>query len=341
MKSLMLRALACEDVERRPLWVMRQAGRYLPEYRALRKEKSFEQLCADSALAAEVTMMPLRRFTLDAGIIFADLMSPLAALGVDFHFDPGPVMAEPVRSAEQVRALRRPEPAEIAPEVPEAIRQVKAQLGEETALLGFAGAPLSLAAYLVEGQGSKGGFPNLRAMIWKDPTLFGDLMERLARLAADYLIEQARAGADAVQVFDTWAGLISRTTWEAHVRPHLVALLEEIGRAGVPRILFINDAPHLMDAIAGLPFEALACDWRLELGAVKKLVGESRAVQGNLDPAVLHAGPEATVRATRELLSGVPQRGHVVNLGHGITPEAPIESVQALIETVHAEKADR
>ena len=124
------------------------------------------------------------------------------------------------------------------------------------------------------------------------------------------------------------------------MRPHLAALLEEIGRAGVPRILFINDAPHLMDAIAELPFEALACDWRLDLGKMKQLVGDARAVQGNLDPAVLHAGPEATARATRELLARVPQRGHVVNLGHGITPEAPIESVQALIETVHAEKAD-
>ncbi|GAB4222338.1 MAG: uroporphyrinogen decarboxylase [Acidobacteriota bacterium] len=339
-RRLLVDALACRPTPRRPLWIMRQAGRYLPEYRALREKYTFEQLCASPELAAEVTLQPIRRFPLDAAIIFADLMSPLAALGVDFRFDPGPVVAEPVRTARQVDALRDPAPEEIAPEVPAALRLVRAELPAETALLGFAGAPLSLAAYLVEGQGSRGAFPALRALLARDPELFDRLLARLARLSADYLIEQARAGADAVQVFDTWAGLLARRDWLAHVRPHLAALLERVGQAGVPRILFVNDAPHLIADYAALPCEALACDWRLELAQVRELAGPQRAVQGNLDPAILAAGPEITRRAARELLASVPARGHVVNLGHGILPDAPIDSVHALIETVHAERLE-
>ena len=334
---LFVEALACRETVRRPLWIMRQAGRYLPEYRELRAKYSFEQLCASPELAAEVTLQPIRRFPLDAAIIFADLMSPLAALGVNFRFDPGPVMERPLRTAAQIDALREPAPEEIAPEVPAALRLVRAELPDHVALLGFAGAPLSLAAYLVEGRGSRGGFPALRAMLAREPELFGRLLARLARLSADYLVEQARAGADAVQVFDTWAGLLSRRDWLRHVRPHLVALLERLGEAGVRRILFVNDAPHLIGDYAALPAEAIACDWRLDLAEVRALVGPDRAVQGNLDPAILGAGPEVTRRAARELLAAVPRRGHVVNLGHGILPDAPIESVHALIETVHRE----
>lgn len=336
-ERMMVQALRGQPTSRRPLWIMRQAGRYLPEYRALRQKHPFEQLCGDPALAAEVTLQPLRRFPLDAAIVFADLMSPLAALGIAVRFDPGPVLDAPVRTEAAVRALRTPAPGEIAPEVPAALRILRREIPESTTLLGFSGAPLSLAAYVVEGEGSKSSFPILRSMIAGAPALFADLMNRLARLSADYLIEQAKAGADAVQIFDTWAGLVSRETWLAHVRAPLLELLLRVGEAGVPRILFVNDAPHLLADYAALPCEALACDWRIDMLALRELAGESRAIQGNIDPAVLLAGPDPTRAAARALLARVPARGHVVNLGHGILPETPIAAVHALIEAVHDE----
>ncbi len=333
---LMMQALACQPTARRPLWIMRQAGRYLPEYRELKSRYRFEELCADPALAAEVTLMPLRRFALDAAIVFADLLSPVAALGVEFRFDPGPVIGRPVRSRAALEALARPRPEEVAPEVAATLRRVRAELDPAVALLGFGGAPLSLAAYLVEGRGVT-GFPTLRALLRAEPALFGAILERLAELVAGYLVEQHRAGADAVQVFDSWAGILSREDWQRHVRPHLLALLEALGAAGVPRILFANGAPHLAEDYAALPSEGLALCWRSELAALRERIGYAKALQGNLDPALLLAGPEVVARETRAFLARMPARGHIVNLGHGITPEAPLESVAALIEAVHAE----
>ena len=338
MTGLMLRALRGEATERRPLWIMRQAGRYLPEYRALRARHRFEELAGDPALAAEVTLQPLARFPLDAAIIFADLMSPVGALGLEVKFEPGPVVDRPVRTARDVAALREAATDEIAPEVISALRLVKPRLRPGTALLGFAGAPWSLAAYLVQGRGNP-GFPALRAMAAGDPGLIGDLLARLTRLEAAYLAAQVAAGADAVQLFDTWAGILSRAQWHRLVRPSLVQLLADTESLGVPRILFVQDAPHLVDCYAELPAEALAVDWREDLASLRHRIPASRAIQGNLDPAILLAGPGPTARAATELLSQVPARGHVMNLGHGILPETPLESVQALIDTVHAEES--
>ena len=337
MTTLFMKALRCEETPRRPLWIMRQAGRFLPEYRALKEKYTFEQLCADPDLAVEVTMMPLRRFPLDAAITFADLMTPAAAIGVDFRFDPGPIIGKPVRTAADVEALVIPEGEAIAPEVQETQRRLRKELKPEQALLGFGGAPLSLAAYLVQGRGGKDKFPALRAMLISDPKLFSDLLAKLSRLVARYLIAQHRAGCDAVQVFDSWAGILSRADWHAHVRPHLVDLLEEVGRAGVPRILFAHGAPHLIDDYAELPSEALACCWLTDLPALREKVGYGKALQGNLDPAALHGGPETTRKAAEAFLARMPRRGHVMNLGHGILPDTPVESVQALLEVVHAE----
>lgn len=342
-EPLLLRALRCEVVERRPIWLMRQAGRWLPEYRELRTRASFEQMAGSPELAAEVTLQPLRRFPLDAAIVFADLVTPLAALGLAFRFDPGPVLERPLRSAADIRALRVPSGAAIGPEVHATLRRVRAELAREEpqrrALIGFGGAPWSLAAYAVQG-GGKSDFPALRALLAEDPVLFGELLDTLARLSAAYLVEQHRAGADVVQVFDSWAGLLSLDDWSVHVRPHLVRLLDELGRAGVPRILFLNGAPHLAAAAAALPSEGLALCWRNDLGALRASLdarGTRKALQGNLDPAALLAGPAATARATRALLERVPARGHIVNLGHGVLPETPHESALALIDTVHRE----
>ena len=338
MNDRILRVLRGEATSRRPIWIMRQAGRYLPEYRALRAQHKFEDLAGNAALAAEVTLQPLARFPLDAAIIFADLMSPVGSLGLSVRFDPGPVLAKPVRTAADVAALRDPARDEIAPEVMEALRIVKRELNGRAALLGFAGAPWSLAAYLVQGRGSP-GFPALRTLAAGDPGLLGELLGRLTTLAIRYVEAQAAAGADAVQFFDTWAGVLSLADWTRLVRPHLVRILDETRHLGIPRILFVQDAAHLVDAYGALPSEALAVDWREDLPALRSRLGPAKVLQGNLDPAVLLAGPEATARAARDLLTRAPARNHIFNLGHGIMPETPIDSVTALIDAVQSEES--
>lgn len=338
MNDRLLRALRGEPTDRRPVWVMRQAGRYLPEYRALRERYSFEDLSRNAALAADVTLQPLARFPLDAAIIFADLMSPIGALGVDVRFDPGPVLAKPVRTTADVDALAEPTPGTIAPEVIEALGLVRQALDGRAALLGFAGAPWSLAAYLVEGRGHS-GFPALRAMAARDEGLLCALLEKLTTLVVQYVTEQVRAGAEAIQLFDTWGGVLSLADWTRLVRPPLVRFFEATQSLSVPRIMFVQDAPHLVDAYAALSSEALAVDWREDLAALRSRLPDSKALQGNLDPAVLLAGPEPTRRAVRTLIDRVPARGHIVNLGHGIMPETPIDSVHAFIDAVHQENA--
>jgi uroporphyrinogen decarboxylase len=337
MTKLLLQAIRREPVARRPLWIMRQAGRYLPEYRAFRQRHSFKALAGSAELAAEVTLMPMQRFPLDAAIVFADIMSPLPALGVEFDFDPGPVVANPIRDDAGVERLNRPAADAIAPEVIEALRITRAALPASTALLGFCGAPWTLAAYLVEGRGTK-DFPTLRAFAAARPDLLHKLLARLSSLMAEYLVRQARAGADAVQIFDSWAGLLSVRSWETLIRPHLQNLLEAVGAAGVPRILFLQNAPHLMDAYARLPCEVLAVDWRIDLAELQARYPD-RAVQGNLDPAILTAGGATTRAAAEELLATVNRTGHIVNLGHGILPHTPLDSVAALVAAVHSEKS--
>lgn len=335
MSKLLLQAINREDTPRRPLWIMRQAGRYLPEYREFRKTHSFKALAGDPELARDVTLMPMKRFPLDAAIIFADIMSPLPAIGVDFDFDPGPVVANPIRDRASLAALQEADPNNIAPEVIAALKLTREELPESTALLGFCGAPWTLAAYLVEGRGVK-EFPTLRSFAAAEPQLLNELLHKLTALMQTYLINQARAGADAVQIFDSWAGLLSLEDWQRLIEPHLRRLLEGVGAAGVPRILFLQNAPHLVDAYAALPAEVLAVDWRSNLGDLQRRYPD-RAIQGNLDPAILHAGPKVTREATEKLLASIEKRGHIVNLGHGILPTAPIESVQAMIDTVHEE----
>ena len=334
-ERLLLQALGRQPVHRRPLWIMRQAGRYLPEYRALRSKHSFKALSGSPELAAEVTLLPMRRFPLDAAIVFADIMSPLAGLGVRFDFDPGPVIENPIRAAKNVAALRSPEPGRLAPEVAATLRHVRAELDDDLALLGFCGAPWTLAAYLVEGRGVA-GFPTLRTFAAEQPATLDALLGKLSNAMAAYLIEQAQAGADAVQVFDSWAGLLSLADWQRLIRPHLLAMLEAVGDAGVPRILFLQNAPHLVDAYAELPAEALAVDWRVDLPTLQRQHPE-HAVQGNVDPAILLAGTDATRSAARRLLREVGRQGHIVNLGHGILPGTPLASVEALVEAVHEE----
>ena len=265
-------------------------------------------------------------------------MSPVEALGLEVRFAPGPVLSNPVRTAADVAALRTPERDEIAPSVMAALRMVRGELRGERALLGFAGSPWSIAAYLVQGRGSP-GFPALRALAAADPGVVDALLAKLTDLIIDYVHAQFEAGADAVQLFDTWAGILSVDAWTRIVRPHIARFLESTRSAGKPRILFVQDAAHLVPGYAALPSEALAVDWREDLATLRRTVGAQKALQGNLDPAILVAGPDATRRAAHALLAAVPARGHIVNLGHGITPDAQLESVQALVDAVHTERS--
>ena len=336
---LLLKAVRREPVSRRPVWIMRQAGRYLPEYQALRRGRSFKDLAQSPDLATEVTLLPLKRYALDGAVVFADIMSPLPALGVEFDFAPGPVVANPIRSRRDVAALPTPGGSGFAPEVLETLSAVRAAVAREVAVLGFCGAPWTLAAYLVEGRGVK-DFPTLRAFAASEPEALHALLAKLSAAMADYLIAQARAGADAVQIFDSWAGLLSCKDWQRLIRPHLESMLEAVGHAGVVRILFLQNAPHLMDAYASLPCEVLSVDWRVDIADAQRR-HPHLALQGNIDPAVLLGGPGPTRAAAQTLLRDTEPRGHIVNLGHGILPATPLESVAALIDAVHEEGSQR
>ncbi|MEM6703061.1 MAG: uroporphyrinogen decarboxylase [Acidobacteriota bacterium] len=339
--NLIQATLSGDPVPRRPLWIMRQAGRVLPEYRALKEKYSFLELSRDPELAAEVTLLPFRHFDFDAAITFADIMSPLPALGVQLDFSPGPVLEKPIRSAADVAALPEPEeldPEQIAPEVAATQRIVAGELPAHRALLGFVGAPLTLAAYLIQGQGAR-DFPALRAFVYSEPEAFSELLRKLTGLTAKYAKSQFEAGAEAIQVFDSWAGLLEVADWRRHVRPHLLNLLDELGEAGVPRILFLHSAPQLVPSFLELPCEVLGVDWRTDLVELRAQRPDL-CLQGNLDPALLLAPPDVVRRHTEAFLQRMPPRGHIVNLGHGLLPQTPLDSIHAFFETVRSEQLD-
>ena len=336
MSKLLIDTLWGRETTRRPVWLMRQAGRYLPEYRAIRAEHSFVEVETTPELAAEVTLQPLRRFPLDASIIFADLMSPVPALGVEVKYAPGPVIDDPITTSAQIEALRRPEPEEIAPHVAKALSLVKPELPEGCALIGFAGMPLSIAAYMVQGSGKK-SFPALRALARSDEAAFHLLMERLVETCAAYMKSQVDAGAEALQMFDSWGGLFSLRDWRVLVKPHIVRLLESTKDLGVPRVAYFQNCYHLLDEVLTLPAECFSLDWRVDLGGLREK-GVTAGLQGNVDPAILLAGPDATRAAVEQLLAEVPKGSHVVNLGQGLMPQTPVESVAAFVQAVHDEE---
>jgi uroporphyrinogen decarboxylase len=314
-----------------PVWLMRQAGRYLPEYRALREKHPFWQLVTTPELAAEVTLQPLRRFELDAAILFSDIMTPLPSLGVEVAFQPGPVIASPVTSGADLARLRIPDPAQIAPYVGEAIRMIVAATDQP--LIGFAGAPLTLASYLVQGSGG-GDFTRFRAWLHAEPVLAQQLLELLTELTIAYLRIQIEAGVSAIQVFDSWAGIHDQVTYSRLGLPLLRRIFDALGDTGVPRIYLAVGASHLYPLISELPVEMVSVDRRLPLTQVRQLLA-GRALQGNLDPAVLLTDPEVVRRETRRVLGEGLGGAHVFNLGHGVLRHTPVDNVARLVETVH------
>ena len=333
--ALFLRTLRGEDTPLAPIWIMRQAGRYLPEYMALTSRSSFLEMVRTPELACEITLQPVRRFPLDAAIIFSDIMTPLPAMGVHVEFNPGPQL-EPLRSKAAIDELRIPDQAEIAPFLETAIRLVRHELFSleqtGTPLIGFAGAPLTLAAYLIQGSGSK-EFEDFRAFLRLEPALAHALLEKLTEVSIRYLKAQIAAGAQAIQLFDSWAGLHDEFTYREFALPYNARVLSAL-EGLVPRIFLAVGAGHLYHVIQELPCEAVSVDWRTPLERVRKII-PGKTLQGNLDPAALLGTPETLERdALRVLKSGLGG-AHVFNLGHGIFRQTNPDMLARLIEIVH------
>ncbi len=332
--SVLLRAVRGDAVPHPPVWFMRQAGRSLPEYRAIREGTAMLEACMDPALVTEITMQPVRRYGVDAAIFFSDIVLPLKAVGVDLDIKPGvgPVVAQPVRTLADVAAIPDLQPDHV-PYITEAVRALVAELGG-TPLIGFAGAPFTVASYLVEGGPSK-DHARTKAMMFGAPDVWDALMRKIAAISAAYLEVQVAAGASAVQLFDSWAGALTPDDYRDHVMPHSAAVLEGAGRLGVPRIHFGVGTGNLLPLMAEAGADVVGIDWRTPLATGIAEVGD-RAVQGNLDPALVFAPTEVMLqRAAQIIEAGRAARGHVFNLGHGVIPSTDPDQLARLTDFVH------
>lgn len=332
-----LRAARGEAAGVTPVWFMRQAGRYLPEYRAIRARHSLLQICAQPDLAAEVTLQPVRRFDVDAAIIYADILLPIVPMGLDLAFaaGEGPVIANPVRGESDVARLREVEVHEALGPVLEAIRLVRAELPRRVALIGFAGAPFTVASYIIEG-GSTRQFVETKRFMYGRSEAWHGLMERLQRLTAAYLAAQVEAGAQIVQVFDSWVGTLSAEDYRRFVFPHHRNLFDALRPLGVPVIHFGVGTGHLLELLREAGGDVIGLDWRTPLDEAWRRLGADCGVQGNLDPVALFAPlPELRRQVDDVLRRAAARPGHIFNLGHGILPQTPVENVRALVDLVH------
>ncbi|MEW6072986.1 MAG: uroporphyrinogen decarboxylase [Planctomycetota bacterium] len=325
-----------------PAWVMRQAGRYLPEYRARREGRTFLEMVRDPAVAAELTCQPVRRFDMDAAVIFSDILVPPAAMGAELSFVPGegPVFAAPVRDAAGVEALRDFDPRRETAFLGEAIRRVRDELGDEKAIVGFCGAPFTVASYLIEG-GASEAFEHSKAMLHGDPDLFQRLVERIVDNQIGYLEMQVEAGADVLQIFDSWGGALAADTWRRALLPAMCRLVAGAKATGVPVILYANGASHLLEALADAGPDVVGLDWRVDPAGAIRRIGDRVALQGNLDPSVLFAPPGVVAAETARTIDAFAlQRGYIFNLGSGILPRTPLESMEAVFATIRARRED-
>ncbi len=336
MNDRFLRACRRQPVDRTPVWFMRQAGRYMAEYLAVRKRHSILEVCKTPELATEVTLQPIERFSLDAAIIFADILLPLDAMGLQLEFieSKGPVFHNPVRSDDDVQRLI-PVDGESFEYAGEAIRQARQALAGRVPLIGFAGAPFTLASYAIEG-GSSRDYMRTKDMMFARPDLWHALLTKLANGVIEYLRVQIKAGAQAIQLFDSWVGCLSPDDYEEYVLPHTQRIFSSLESEGVPRIYFGTGTATLLPLMRKTGCDVMGLDWRVRLDEAWSTVGYDIAVQGNLDPLVLAAPlPEIKRRVRRILQQANGRVGHIFNLGHGILPHIPVESVEATIEYVH------
>lgn len=332
-----LRACRREPVDVTPIWMMRQAGRSLPAYRKLREQFSFQQVATTPELCAQVTLMPLDELEVDAAIIFADIMTPVACLGIRYEIieGTGPVVADPIRTIEQVRRLPVEPSAEVLPELFQAMRMVAGRLNGGPPMIGFAGAPFTLASYLVEGRPSP-GLPKTRALMTQSPQVWHGLMDKLATVLVDYLGRQVEAGARAFQIFDSWVGHLSPAEYREFALPYSRRIFAGTAGLGVPRIHFGTGTRDLLELMAEPGPEVVGVDWNVGLDAAWERIGHGRAIQGNLDPKLLLGDPGALVEGARGVLERAGGRpGHIFNLGHGVLPDSPLDNLKLLVDTVH------
>jgi uroporphyrinogen decarboxylase len=331
-KALFLSACRGEVLPRAPVWMMRQAGRYLPEYRELRAKHQFLEVCKTPDLAVEVSLQPFRRLSVDAIIVFSDILIPAEAMGVPLELgDAGPHLLEPVRSEEAVRGLCLFDPEMETGFLMEAIRRLVRTAGPEVPVLGFAGAPWTMACYMVEGR-TKEGFATVKSFLHSQPTTFRELLHRIALATIGYLKAQIAAGAAAVQLFDTWCGELALPEYREFALPAVQEIIAGI-RGLAPLIYYTKASHHLIGAIAECGADVLSVDWRINLEELRAKLGAKIALQGNLDPAVLFAPPETVIVSTKNILNQLSGKGHILNLGHGILPNTPIEAAQSFIRT--------
>lgn len=337
--SPFLRACRRQPVPHTPVWFMRQAGRYMREYMAIKEKHGFLTMCRTPELAIEVTLQPVRALGVDAAILFSDIMIPIARMGFDIEFAPGPQIGNPVRSRADVEALRVVEPEESVPFVLEAVRGLRAALPPHVPLIGFCGAPWTLANYVAEGGGAK-EFVRMKSMCYGEPETANLLLEKLTATNAAYLRGQIAAGCQAVQIFDTWAGILDADDYERWVLPHVQALVRAVRTpetAHAPIIYFARDSGGLLQHLRRTGADVAGLDWRVALDAARRDLGPDMAVQGNLDPVALFAPwDELAQRADRVLERAGSAPGHAFNLGHGILPGTPVDAVRRLVEHVHA-----
>ncbi len=344
--SLLIRAAKALPTERTPVWFMRQAGRYMPEYRAVRKQYSLIEICKKPEVAAQVTIEAAEILKVDAAIIFADLLLPLEVMGLPFHFADGegpggngPRIEKPVRSPEDVAQLRTDRAADLG-YVSEAVKIVCKHFGDKLPVIGFCGAPFTLASYMIEGGGSR-NYIFTKKMMYAAPAAWNELMKKLVAVTAEYSAEQVRAGADTIQIFDSWVGCLSVEDYRRYVLPHATNLVKRLQKTGVPIIYFGTDSATLLRSMQETGAEVVGLDWRIPLDTGWQSLGFKCAVQGNLDPVLLFADwRELKSRAGDILRQAAGRPGHIFNLGHGILPETPVENVKALCDYIREHSTD-
>jgi len=333
--SLFVRACKAQPTETVPVWFMRQAGRYMAEYRAVRKSHSLIEICKKPELAAEVTVTAAEALGVDAAIIFADLLLPLEVMGLPFHFaaGEGPKIEKPIRTEEDIAALQTHRASELG-YVSEAVGKVCAHFGSKLPVIGFCGAPFTLASYMIEGGGSR-NYLHAKKMMWNSPRAWDELMRKLVTVTAEYSLEQVRAGADVIQVFDSWVGCLGVEDYRRHVLPRTTELVQALKKSGVPVIYFGTDSATLLPSMKETGADVIGIDWRMPIDEGWRSLDFKGAVQGNLDPVLLFAEWKEIRSRAEEILQHTAGRpGHIFNLGHGILPETPVENVKNLARFV-------
>ncbi len=336
-EHLFIRACFREPVERTPVWLMRQAGRYMPEYQEVKEKYTFLEMCKKPEVAAEVTLQPVKALEVDAAILFSDILVPVEAMGMKLEFVEklGPKLHNPVRTLEDVEALEIPEPEEKMPFVLEAIKLIKEKLSGKLPLIGFSGAPFTLASYMIEGGGSR-DFRYTKEMMFSEPETFALLMEKLSETVVKYLNAQIEAGVDAVQIFDSWVGCLTPEDYKQYVMEHTSRIISSLDAKGeVPVIHFANQASTFLDLASEAGGDVIGIDWRIPLAEAWSRVGYKKAIQGNLDPMVLFAPREEIERRVKGILEQAGGReGHIFNLGHGVHKDTPVDNVKVMVEAV-------